>query len=134
MGSRAVYLQALFTHQRMQGPGFAFSILPALQRLFGPRERSEALRRHLGYFNTHPVLAGAVLGTVARLEERRARGETVTEERIEAVKRGLASPLAALGDPLFWVTLRPLSGLLGVLAAGAVPPPDAVGPDWRVLL
>ena len=134
VASRALYLQASFTTERMQGPGFAFSILPALRRLFGPGTRIAALRRHLGFFNTHPVLAGLVLGAVARLEERRARGEDVTEERVEAVKHGLASPLAALGDPLFWVTLRPLAGLLGVVAVGVIPGPDALGTDWRVLL
>lgn len=134
IATRVVYLQAFFTAERMQGPGFAFSILPAVRRLLGPGKRTAMLRRHMGYFNTHPVLAGIVLGSVARLEERRARGEDVSEERIEIVKRGLASPLAALGDPLFWVTLRPLAGLLGILAVGVIPPPDAVGPDWRVLL
>jgi PTS system mannose-specific IID component len=134
VATRAVYLQAFSTAERMQGPGFAFSILPALRRLFGPGRRTAALKRHMGYFNTHPVLAGIVLGAVARLEERRARGEDVTEERIDLVKHALASPLAALGDPLFWATLRPLSGLLGVVAVGVIPGPDVMAPDWRVLL
>jgi PTS system mannose-specific IID component len=109
-------------------------MLPVLRRVHPPGKRTAALKRHLGYFNTHPVLAGLVLGAASRLEERRARGEDVPEERIEIVKRALASPLAALGDPLFWVTLRPLSGLLGVLAIGVLAPPDMGEPDWRVLL
>jgi mannose/fructose/N-acetylgalactosamine-specific phosphotransferase system component IID len=88
----------------------------------------------LGYFNTHPVLAGCVLGAVARLEERRAQGEPVSTDQVEALKRALASPLAALGDPLFWVTLRPLAGLLGVLGMGLFPIMDRPGPDLRVLL
>jgi PTS system mannose-specific IID component len=134
VSTRAVYIQALFTDERMQGPGFAFAILPAIRRLFGPGKRTSALKRHMDYFNTHPVLAGIVLGAVARLEERRARGEDVSEERIDATKRALASPLAALGDGLFWVTLRPLSGLLGVLSVGLIPPPESAEPDWRVLL
>jgi PTS system mannose-specific IID component len=134
VASRSLYLQALWTAERMQGPGFAFSILPALARVLRPGERADALRRHMAYFNTHPALAGIVLGAVARLEERRANGEAIPGERIEAVKRALASPLAALGDPLFWVTLRPLAGLLGVMAVGLIPPPGSLGPDWRVLL
>jgi PTS system mannose-specific IID component len=132
--SRSLYLQAFFTPDRMQGIGFLFSILPVLDRLYAGEERAAALRRHSGYFNTHPVLAGHVLGAVARLEERRARGEDVPAERIETVKRGLASPLAALGDPLFWVTLRPLAGLVGVLALGFLPGAEVSGPDLRVLL
>lgn len=134
VSSRALYLQAFLTAERMQGPGFAFALLPILRRLYKAGDRGEALRRHLGYFNTHPVLAGCVLGAVARLEEKRARGEAVPVEQIETLKRGLASPLAALGDPLFWVTLRPLAGLLGVLGMGLLPVLDRPGPDLRVLL
>jgi PTS system mannose-specific IID component len=134
LSARSLYLQAFFTPDRMQGIGFLFSLLPVLDRLYPREERAAAMRRHAGYFNTHPVLAGHVLGAVAGLEERHARGEDVSGERIEAVKRALASPLAALGDPLFWVTLRPLSGLLGVLALGLVPGAGPPGPDIRVLL
>lgn len=132
--TRALYLQAFFTPDRMQGIGFAFSLIPVLERLYSGAARAAALRRHVGYFNTHPVLAGHVLGAVARLEERRARGEGVSEERVDSIKRALASPLAALGDALFWVTLRPLSGLLGVLALGLLPGAGPPGPDVRVLL
>jgi len=132
--TRSLYIQAFFTPDRMQGIGFLFSLLPVLDRLYAGEERAAAMRRHAGYFNTHPVLSGHVLGAVARLEERRARGEDVPAERIEAIKRGLASPLAALGDPLFWVTLRPLSGLVGVLALGLVPGAGPPAPDIRVLV
>ncbi len=134
VSSRSLYLQSLLTAERMQGPGFAFALLPVLRRLYGAGDRGEAMRRHLGYFNTHPVLAGFVLGAVARLEEQRAQGADVSIERIEALKRTLASPLAALGDPLFWVTLRPLAGLLGVLGVGLLPAAGRPGPDPRVLL
>jgi PTS system mannose-specific IID component len=134
VGTRALYLQAFFTPERMQGPGFAFALLPVVERLYEGEERAAALRRHVGYFNTHPVLAGLVLGATARLEEQRARGEDVSEERIETLKRTLASPLAALGDPFFWVTLRPTAGLLGVLAMGLLPGSVSSGPDPRVLL
>ncbi len=134
VSSRALYLPSFFTAERMQGPGFAFALLPVLRRLYRGSDLGAALSRHLGYFNTHPVLAGYVLGAAARLEERRARGESVSAEQVEALKRGLASPLAALGDPLFWVTLRPLAGLVGVLGFGLLPATDRPGPDLRVLL
>ena len=132
--SRSLYLQALFTAERQQGPGFAFALLPVIRRLyFGNQDRGRALARHLGYFGTHPVLAGYVLGVVARLEERHAQGGPDGESRIEQAKRSLASPLAALGDPLFWVTLRPLAGLVGILGMALLPLADPAGPDLRVL-
>lgn len=132
--TRALHIQALLTPERMQGPGFAFALLPVLERLYPERgELGRAIRRHLAYFATHPLLAGYVLGATARWEERRAAGDPVSDEAIDTWKRALASPLAAMGDPFFWVTLRPLAGLVGVLAIALIPAP-VLGPDWRVLL
>jgi len=133
--SRSFYLQALFAPERQQGPGFAFALVPAMRRLHADAlERGRALARHMGFFGTHPVLAGYVLGVVARLEERRAQGEPIDDARIEEAKRSLASPLAALGDPLFWVTLRPLAGLAGILGLALLPLACPIGPDPRVLV
>jgi PTS system mannose-specific IID component len=135
VSSRAFHLQALLSPERMQGLGFGFAILPVLRRLYPTAAAcGEALKRHIRYFATHPVLSGYALGAAARLEERRANGEGVSEESIDGLKRALASPLAALGDPLFWVTLRPLAGVLGVIAVAAFPRPPAGEPDLRVLL
>ena len=135
MTTRSLYLQALFAPERQQGPGFAFALVPAVRRLYADAmARGRTLARHAGFFGTHPVLVGYVLGVVARLEERRAQGEPIDDARIEQVKRSLASPLAALGDPLFWVTLRPLAGLAGILGLAFFPLASTVGPDLRVLL
>jgi PTS system mannose-specific IID component len=133
--SRSLQIQALLAPERMQGPGFAFALLPVLRRLYPEREeRGRALARHCGYFATHPVLAGYVLGVAASHEERRAREETADDGALDALKRALGSALAGLGDPFFWVTLRPLAGLVGVLAVALLPPPIAGAPDVRVLL
>ncbi|HMI30617.1 MAG TPA: PTS system mannose/fructose/sorbose family transporter subunit IID [Candidatus Limnocylindrales bacterium] len=135
VASRALYIQALFSAERQQGPGFAFALLPVIRRVYsGAEERGRALARHLGFFGTHPVLAGYVLGVTARLEERRSQGAPIDDAQIEQAKRALASPLAALGDPLFWVTLRPLSGLVGILGMALLSLADPLGPDLRVLV
>jgi mannose/fructose/N-acetylgalactosamine-specific phosphotransferase system component IID len=133
--SRSFQIQALLQPERMQGLGFGFAMVPILRRLYAdPAERGAALRRHLAYFATHPVLAGFVLGTAAKLEERRAAGEPIPDAAIDGAKRAMATPLAGLGDPLFWVTLRPLAGLIGVIALLLLPPPETGAPDARVLL
>ncbi len=134
-GSRLLHLQAMLTPDRMQGPGFAFSLVPVLRRLYPDRDRfAEALTRHTWYVATHPLLAGYVLGAAARLEAKRAAGEPIDGARIDALKRALASPLAAIGDPFFWVVLRPLSGLAGVLGIALFGAADPSAPDLRVLL
>lgn len=133
--SRSFQIQALLQPERMQGVGFGFAMVPFLRRLYAdPAARGAALRRHLAYFATHPVLSGFVIGAAARLEERRAEGEPVSDAEIDGLKRAMAAPLAALGDPLFWVTLRPLAGLVGVIALLVLPPPATGTPDLRVLL
>ena len=84
MTSRSLQIQALLTPERMQGMGFAFAILPALRRLYPAKEElARALTRHLAYFATHPILSGFVLGATARLEERRANGESIDDGEIE---------------------------------------------------
>lgn len=135
MTLRSLQIQALLTPERMQGMGFAFAILPALRRLYPQREDlARALTRNLAYFATHPILAGFVVGAAARREERHANGEPIDEAEFDAYKRSLASPLAALGDPLFWVTLRPFAGLVGILGIAFLPSAGFIGPDLRVVL
>jgi PTS system mannose-specific IID component len=132
--SRSLQIQALLTPERMQGPGFAFCLVPALRRLYPSREAlAEAVGRHMGYFATHPVLSGIAIGAAARLEERRAGGGAVSATAIEATKRALMGPLAALGDSFYWLTLRPFSGLVGVLGLSALSIAGFPGPDWRVV-
>jgi mannose/fructose/N-acetylgalactosamine-specific phosphotransferase system component IID len=132
---RLFHLQAILAPDRMQGPGFAFAMLSLLRRLYPDRERfGEAMARHTSYVATHPLMAGYVLGAAARLESGRAAGEPIDGERIDGLKRALASPLAAIGDPFFWVSLRPVAGLVGVLGIAIFGPADPTRPDLRVLL
>lgn len=133
--SRLLHLQALLTPERMQGPGFGFAMIPVLRRLYPDRARfAEALTRHTSYVATHPVFSGYVLGAAARLEAKRAAGDPIDGARIDAMKRALASPLAGIGDPFFWVVLRPLSGLIAVLGIALFGAADPYEPDLRVLL
>ena len=122
MALRAELLQATFNYERQQGLGWAWCLEPALERLIrDPRERAARLAEHTAYFNTQPSLASLALGAVARLEEERAAGPGPQVADIARVKAVLGSALAALGDRLYWFTLRPLAACLGVLFAGAAP-------------
>ena len=118
MAARTMLLQATWNYERQQGIGWAWALEPALRRLYpDPALRAERLAEHTAYFNTQPTLASLALGAVAGLEERRAAGEGPDAEAIARVKGVLGSSLAALGDRLFWFTLRPVAACLGVWLA-----------------
>ncbi len=118
MALRASLLQAVWNYERQQGIGWAWALEPALRRLVSdPEVRRARLAEHTAYFNTQPTLASLALGAVAALEERRAAGEGPDAESIARVKSVLGSSLAAIGDRLFWFTLRPFAACLGVWLA-----------------
>jgi mannose/fructose/N-acetylgalactosamine-specific phosphotransferase system component IID len=124
VAKRTTLLQATWNYERQQGLGWAFCLAPALERLYPDAdERSRRLAEHTAYFNTQPTLASFALGAVAQLEERRAcrRAEGAAVEAdddgLARIKAVLGSALAALGDQLFWFTLRPFAICLGVLFA-----------------
>lgn len=105
------YLQASWNFERMQNVGWLVSLGPALKKLYKTKEdRAAAIKRHLEFFNTHPYLAAPILGVEMSLEESRANGTEVTDQTIQGVKVGMMGPLAGVGDPVFWATLRPIIG------------------------
>lgn len=107
---RSLTIQASFNFRRMQNLGFAFALLPLLRRM-NPRRRRESLASHLQMFNTHPFLAAAVIGSVARLEE---EGEGRAADHL---KKAVMGPYAAIGDPFFWGALRSLAAVGAVILA-----------------
>ncbi|HYM82015.1 MAG TPA: PTS system mannose/fructose/sorbose family transporter subunit IID [Candidatus Limnocylindria bacterium] len=115
---RTPLLQAAWNYERQQGLGWAWCLEPVLRRLYADADaRNHRLAEHTAYFNTQPTFASVCLGVVAGLEERRAAGEGPEDDGIARIKAVMGSSLAALGDRLFWFTLRPFAAILGVLFA-----------------
>ncbi len=106
---RSFFLQAAWNLERMQNLGFVFSILPALKRVYGkhPDKLRDACGRHMEAFNSQPYMAALIIGTVARLEEDRER-KNIPVSLIDDFRTGAMTAFAAMGDALFWNTLRPL--------------------------
>jgi PTS system mannose-specific IID component len=101
----------------MQNLGFAYAIDPALRRLYPePAARTEALRRHLCFFNCHPYMAATIVGGAIHHEERVAAGLEPAGQPLQ-FKQTLQGPLAAIGDGFFWTALRPFFGALAALGA-----------------
>ena len=108
---RSTFIQGSWNYERMQNGGWAFSMIPAIKKLYKTKEdRAAALKRHLEFFNTHPYIASPILGVTLALEEDRANGAPVDDVAIQGVKVGMMGPLAGVGDPVFWFTVRPMLG------------------------
>ena len=123
---RSTFLQGSWNYERMQNGGWAYTLIPALKRLYHTKEdRSAALKRHLEFFNTHPYLASPILGVTMALEEERANGAPIDDKAIQGVKVGLMGPLAGVGDPVFWFTVKPI---IGALAASMAMAGNLLGP------
>ena len=123
---RSTFLQGSWNYERMQNGGFVFAMIPAIKKLYPKKEdQVAALERHLEFFNTHPYVASPIIGVTLALEEERANGATVEDEAIQGVKVGMMGPLAGVGDPVFWFTVRPL---LGAIAASFAMGGSILGP------
>lgn len=111
---RSTFLLGSFNFERMQSMGFCVSMIPAIKRLYSRKEdQAAALKRHLTFFNTQPWVASSIMGVTAAMEQERANGANIDDEAISGVKVGLMGPLAGVGDPIFWGTLRPVLAALG---------------------
>ena len=115
---RHQYLQGSWNYERMQNGGWCFSMVPAIKKLYPNKDdQIAALKRHMEFYNTHPYVSSPVIGVTLALEEDRANGTPVEDAAIQGVKVGMMGPLAGVGDPVFWFTLRPILGALGASLA-----------------
>ncbi|KHD27795.1 PTS mannose transporter subunit IID [Xenorhabdus nematophila] len=112
---RSNLFQGSWNFERMQALGFCFSMVPVIRRLYpeNTEERKQALKRHMEFFNTHPYVAAPILGVTMAMEEQRANGADIDDGAINGIKVGLMGPLAGVGDPIFWGTVRPVFAALG---------------------
>ncbi|MGP1959885.1 MAG: PTS mannose transporter subunit IID [Arsenophonus sp. NC-TX2-MAG3] len=124
---RSNLFQGSWNFERMQALGFCFSMIPVIRRLYpeNSKERKQAIKRHLEFFNTHPYVAAPVLGVTIAIEEQRANGADIDDGAINSIKVGLMGPLAGVGDPIFWGTVRPVFAALG---AGIAVSGNLLGP------
>ena len=133
---RSQFLQGSWNYERMQNLGWAYSLIPAIKKLYTKKEdQVAALERHLEFFNTHPYVAAPIIGVTLALEEERANGAEIEDAAVQGVKIGMMGPLAGIGDPVFWFTVRPILGALGASLAASG---NLVGPllfffGWNII-
>lgn len=119
--------QASWNYERMQALGFLFAMVPTIKKLYPENndDRKQAIARHLEFFNTQPFVTAPILGITIAMEEQRANGADIDDAAINGIKVGMMGPLAGIGDPIFWGTLRPV---VGAFAAGFAMEGNVLGP------
>ena len=133
---RHQFLQGSWNYERMQNGGWCYSMIPAIKKLYTNKDdQIAALKRHMEFYNTHPYVSSPVMGVTLALEEDRANGAPIDDAAIQGVKVGMMGPLAGVGDPVFWYTVRPLLGALGASLAmgGSIAGPIIFFVAWNVI-
>ena len=111
---RSLALQGCFNYERMQAIGYCYAMIPALRKLYPTKEgMTEALKRHVGFFNTSPQFVTFILGAAIAMEEQCANDETANVESVNSIKAALMGPLAGIGDAFFWGTFRIIGAGIG---------------------
>ncbi|MGL5935825.1 MAG: PTS system mannose/fructose/sorbose family transporter subunit IID [Cetobacterium sp.] len=105
---RLNFFQASWNYERMQSLAFLYAIKPVLEIVYKDKskeEKSQAIKRHLEFFNIMPTFAAPILGITAALEEKEGNKGN---EIISTMKISLMGPLSGLGDSLIWLTWMPI--------------------------
>lgn len=98
------------SYERLQSLIFCASMIPVLKKLYTTKETlSDALKRHLSFFNTEGIAGSIVQGiTIAMEEQRAASNDSSQDTMITSIKTGLMGPVAGIGDSIVWAAIMPI--------------------------
>jgi len=116
---RLFVVQASWNYDRMAAVGTARALEPLLRDLPGGIDGAryqDAVRRSVGFFNSHPYLIGVAVGAIARAEH-----EGVPGQQIDRLKTALTSSLGSMGDRLIWAGALPCASGVGLALAATEP-------------
>ncbi|SEB32031.1 Phosphotransferase system, mannose/fructose/N-acetylgalactosamine-specific component IID [Amycolatopsis tolypomycina] len=101
--------QISWNYERMQALGFAYSMEPALRRLYPEKADYVAgLQRHLQFFNTSVLVGGPlILGSSVALEE------AGTPKSAASTKIALMGPMAGIGDTVVFALYNSIVFTMG---------------------
>lgn len=105
---RTFTMGASWEYTRQMATGYAYAMTPALRAIYKDENNamSQALIRHMQFFNITNVLAPITLGTSIAMEEENNKNPDFDPELINNIKVSLMGPLSAVGDSLILTTWR----------------------------
>ena len=128
---RSQLIQMSHNYERMQSLGTLYCLNPILKKLYKDKPKEEkinAMKRHLEFFNSHPVTIPFILGVTSSIEE---NTDEEDKDSVLSLKTSLMGPLAGLGDSFLNFTWMPICGSVG--AAFAIQG-NIMGPILMLLL
>ncbi len=100
---RNLFLQMGWNYEKMQGLGYCYAMLPVLKKLYPDKAQlSEAMKTHLGFFNTTPAMSHLIVGANIAIEEQVGHDR----DAVIGFKTGLMGPFAGVGDTVFVAIYR----------------------------
>jgi fructoselysine and glucoselysine-specific PTS system IID component len=115
---RSCSMDFSWNFERQCSMGYAFAMAPIIRKLYPEKEaRAASLKRHLEFFNITSQVGTLPLGISAAMEEENVNTKNFDTASINSVKTALMGPLSAIGDSVFWGTLRLLATGIGTSLA-----------------
>lgn len=100
------------SYERLQSLVFCASMTPILKKLYSTDEElSEALKRHLVFFNTEGILGAIIQGIVISMEEQNQTARTLQMMRLQVLRPVLWDLLPVWETQLYGRRLCRLSSL-----------------------
>ncbi len=110
---RLSLLQSTWFEGGMQSIGLSYCLIPGLRAVYPDSDDLKAaIERYQAPFNTHPFMAGIIVGMLLRMEE-----DKIPPSDISAFARNAMGLLAALADPFFKSALPTFVCVIACLAA-----------------
>ena len=115
---RSFTMEWSWNYERQSNMSYTYAMIPIINKLYKTtKDKSDALKRHLEFFNTTPHISTLMLGLSTAMEEINAKSDGFDTSSINNVKVGLMGPLAGIGDSFFWGTLRVIATGIGTSLA-----------------
>lgn len=115
---RSFTMEWSWNYERQANMSYTYAMIPIINKLYKTtKDKSDALKRHLEFFNTTPHISTLMLGISTAMEESNAKSDGFDTSSINNVKVGLMGPLAGIGDSFFWGTLRVIATGIGTSLA-----------------
>ncbi|RHW47864.1 PTS mannose transporter subunit IID [Bombilactobacillus bombi] len=116
MFKRSCFLFSSFNMVKMQGYGYEYAMLPAIDEFYkdDPEGKRAAIERHSSFFNCTYETAPFIMGLNAAMEKENSQNPDFDPDSINAIKAALMGPLSGIGDSIFWGTLRLIAAGIGI--------------------